>query len=88
MAFDILPERFHFASVDLEQGDSFFLCDSTGAILYRQTSLTQPAPQVQQYLRGLIAQIEAGELDSVSDSIHDLNGEQRTVCYTRMDNGW
>ena len=88
MPFDILPEYFRFSTVELEEGGSFFLCDRTGAILYQQTDLNLPAQQVQQYLSGLLAQIEAGELDRVSDSVHDLNGEQRAVCYTRMDNGW
>ena len=88
MAFDILPERFQFTSVELAQGGSFFLCDSAGAVLYQQTDLELPDAQIQQYLNSLITKIEAGELDSASDAIHDLEGEQRAVCYTRMDNGW
>ena len=88
MAFDIMPERFHFASVDLDRGDSFFLCDSQGAILYQQTDLDLPASQIQQYLNSLISQIEGGLMEGSSAWVHDLDGRQRAVCYTRMSNGW
>lgn len=90
MAFDILPEniRFQLDSMSLEKGDSFFLCDSMGRIIYKQTDLEASDQTLQQYLNGLIEQFEAGALGSYDDHIIDLDGNQRAAYFTRMDNGW
>ena len=41
VAFDIRSERslFGFGALDLPEGNSFFLCDSTGRVIYRETAL-------------------------------------------------
>ena len=41
MAFDILPEGLWFETADLHLGDSFFLCDSRGTVIYQATELEQ-----------------------------------------------
>ena len=88
MAFDILLEHFSFAAPEMEAEESFFLCDREGAVIYQQTALQLPRDQVQQYLRGLVERIEAGELADHTSSIQDLDGQTRGVYYTRMENGW
>lgn len=87
MAFDILPEHLRFDSVDLEEGDSFFLCDSVGTVIYQETDLDLPRAQLQEYLADLVERIQSGALDD-QPVIRDLSGQRRGVYYTRMDNGW
>ena len=90
LAFDIFPENFDFQFDALDQlsGNSFFLCDSTGAIIYQQTASEQTPEVVQHYLRDLIQKIDAGELTDYATPISDMEGNLRAVSYTRMDNGW
>lgn len=87
MAFDILPERFHFDAVDLETGDSFFLCDSAGTVIYHKTDLDLPREELQDYLTGIVRRIQSGELAN-RPTIRDLDGRLRGVYFSQMDNGW
>ena len=87
MAFDILPEHLRFDTADLAEDDSFFLCDSTGTIIYQKTGLDLDQEEMQNYLTGLVEKIEAEGLERYS-IIRDLDGQRRGVYYTRMDNGW
>lgn len=92
LAFDLYPENFsfHFDMLDLPNSTSLFLCDSQGVPLYVRTSMTgHPEDEVQGYLSGLVGRIEAGEFDDGDPSkAIDLDGRERTVSYTRLDNGW
>ena len=88
LAFDVYPEsfQFRFATTDLPDGVSYFLCDSAGVDLYHQTDL--PEEDVPAYLDGLIARIDAGELEGHDAYVIDSNGERRAVDYSRLANGW
>ena len=90
MAFDILPEniRFQFDDLSMEAGDSFFLCDSRGQIIYADTGIELPREEVQAYLNSLVARISAGEVDGSGLNISDLDGQARAVYYARLNNGW
>ena len=88
LAFDVYPESFElrFAATDLPAGVSYFLCDGAGVDLYHQTDL--PEEDVPAYLAGLIARIEAGELEGHDAFVIDSHGERRAVDYSRLANGW
>ena len=88
LAFDVYPEsfQFRFATTDLPDGVSYFLCDSAGVDLYHQTDL--PEEDVPAYLDVLIARIDAGELEGHDAYVIDSNGERRAVDYSRLANGW
>ncbi len=90
MAFDILPEniRFQFDELSMEAGDSFFLCDSHGQIIYADTDIERPREEVQAYLNSLVARISAGEVEGPGLNISDLDGQARAVYYARLNNGW
>lgn len=90
MAFDILPEniRFQFDELSMEAGDSFFLCDSRGQIIYANTDIERPREEVQAYLNSLVARISAGEVEGPGLNISDLDGQARAVYYARLSNGW
>ena len=90
MAFDILPEniRFQFDELSMEAGDSFFLCDGRGQIIYADTDIERPREEVQAYLNSLVARISAGEVEGPGLDISDLDGQARAVYYARLNNGW
>lgn len=90
LAFDIFPEnlRNRFEAPGLSQTGSFFLCDSQGTLIYKQTAMEWTDEQIQLYLDELITKIDAGELEASAATVTDLDGVERTVYYTRMDNGW
>lgn len=90
LGFDIFTENFHFQTdpLSLAHADSFFLCDSSGALLYARTGLELDNDDLQAYCNELLAKISAGELDGYADHITDLDGNRRGVYYSRMDNGW
>ena len=87
MAFDILPAHLELEASALQQGDSFFLCDSAGALIYQETDLELPRQELEAYLAGLVERIADGSLDA-DPAIRDLDGQQRGVYYTRLENGW
>ena len=88
LAFDVYPEsfQFRFATSDLPEGVSYFLCDSAGAPLYARTDL-DPAT-VAPYLADLVSRIDAGEFEGHDANLVDSRGERRAVDYTRLSNGW
>ena len=87
MAFDILPENLELDLKGLREGDSFFLCDSQGTIVYKDTDMDYPQEEIQSYVRGIVERIDSGQL-SKDASIRDMDGERRGVYSTRMENGW
>lgn len=87
MAFDILPEHLHLETAELTEGDSLFLCDGAGALIYQNTALDLPREELQGYLTGLVERISAGALEE-NPAVRDLEGNRRGIYYARMDNGW
>lgn len=90
VAFDISLDKldFQFESLPLTKGNSFFLCDSKGAVIYQRTELQKSEEVRQQYLNDLIGQINVGKQEHYSDSVIDPDGNKCAVYYTRMKNGW
>ena len=93
LAFDLYPENFsfHFDMLELPESTSLFLCDSVGNPLYTRSSMgkSHSDEEVAGYLQELVERIDAGEFsDGDLTRIVDLDGRERAVSYTRMDNGW
>lgn len=88
LAFDVYPEsfQFRFATTDLPEGVSYFLCDSAGVPLYARTDLDPAA--VAPYLVDLVSRIDAGEFEGHDANLVDSRGERRAVGYTQLSNGW
>ena len=90
-AVDILPEHLssHFDLLEMEGEDSLYVCDSAGTPLYMRSALeAYDERDVDAYLRDIVGRIntqgdESGQLIAI-----DLQGAERTVSYTRMDNSW
>lgn len=90
IGFDIFPSsfRFQFDPLELSFEDSFFLCDRQGNLIYKQTDLVVSDQKLETYVSGLVDKINHGELETYEDSITDLDGNEKAVYYTYLDNGW
>lgn len=93
LAFDIFPENFklHSESMALPEDSSYFLCDRAGTLLYMQSGLEEqkfPRETVQEYVDELIDDIQSGAFDGYDTFTYDMEGRQRGVYFTAMDNGW
>lgn len=90
VAFDIFPEQFRMENVDnrLPEGSSYFLCDSSGNLLYSETDLEMSVDSMQAYMDMLLSKIRDGSFDSTSAYIHRPQDEKRAAYYDVADNGW
>ena len=91
VAFDIYPGHLEFQSdlMELPEDTSFFLCDTKGTAIYRQTELQgYSEEEVDRYLIELIEGIRNGEYDRYDSYIYDLEHDRRNVYYSSMRNGW
>ena len=90
LAFDIFPQNFQFQKnpLTLPEEASFYLCDSAGTLIYKQTILNLPDNEIQRYMNILVRSILNGEQDAYDSSIYDPNGNLRNVYYSIMPNGW
>lgn len=91
LAFDLYPGRLAAEEGEgsLPLGSSYFLCDSTGSLLYAQTSLqTESWAELEKYIQVVFDQIQAGQLDGAQEYIYDLTAEKRAVYFNTTENGW
>lgn len=90
MAFDIFPENFQIAvnPQNLPVGGSYYLCDTKGTLLYAHTETEGSSREIQEYVKQLFGQIEAGEVDAPGEFVYDLEGAKWGVYYTAAPNGW
>lgn len=90
LAFDIFTGyfRLQFQPLDFNHGESFFLCDSKGTILYQQTRLKESEEDIQKYVLRVIKKIKEKELETYNSYIADPQGNRRAVYHTVMNNGW
>ena len=90
LGFDIFPRNFHYegTSLDLDAGDSFFLCDGSGVLLYARTELDVSEQTLRDYCADLLKKVRAGELGEYDDFIRDKDGQKRAVYVYPMQNGW
>ena len=90
MAFDIFPENFQVAvnPQNLPEGSSYYLCDTKGTLLYAHTEMPSDSEEMQEYIKRLFDQIQAGEMADPEDFIYDVQGAKRGAYYTTAPNGW
>lgn len=90
VAFDIFPDQLHVENNNsrLPEGSSYFLCDSSGNLLYSETRLDISREKLQNYIDSLVSKIKDGSFDSSSAYIHNPKDEKRAAYYDVADNGW
>ncbi len=90
VAFDIFPEQFRVEkeSSRLPKGSSFFLCDSSGNLLYSESHLDISREQMQNYIDMLISKIQDGSFESSRAYVHNPRDEKRAAYYDVAENGW
>ena len=90
LAFDIFSEnlRVHSSAIQLPEKSSYFVCDSTGTLIYQQAVKGRSWDELQAYVDSILVKIESGSLDAYDTYIDDLDGQRRGVYYYSMSNGW
>lgn len=90
-AFDINPSQFRRNVEDydnLPEGSAYFLCDSSGQLLYEETESEVSRDALQQYMDILIGKIEDGDFPRANAYVHNPAGEKRAAYYDVAGNGW
>lgn len=90
IAFDVFPENFHVSAnpVELPHNSSYYLCDTSGRLLYHESNLGISDGELQTYIDEIVGKIENGDLSSPKAYVLDPNGHQRGVYYDTAQNGW
>ena len=90
LAFDVFPENFQLQddSLTMMKGASYFLCDESGNVIYMQTDLSGSREVIEDYVRELLDEVRAGEMDEYDAAVRDVDGQKRNVYYAQMSNGW
>lgn len=71
----------------LPEGCSFYLCSASGDLLYAKTQLQVEPEELQEHIRTIFDQIQAGNLDGAQEYIYDLLSEKRAVYFHTHENG-
>lgn len=90
VAFDVFPENFRVEHnrQELPEGSSYFLCDSNGTLLYRDSSVDGTEEEISAYVKRLFDDIQKGDLEAADAYISDFIGEKRGIYYNEAENGW
>ena len=90
LAIDLYPGKFHEDddTKNLPDNSSFYLCDSSGNLIYSNTQWDVSGEEMQWYTDKLLLGIADGSLVAFDASFQDPNGMERGVYYYVMSNGW
>lgn len=90
LAIDLYPQYFKsWATMEsLPENSSFFLCDTSGTLIYYETISGIEIENVQEYVDNLNVSLEKGEFDDPKSFIYDQQGQKRGVYYNIAENGW
>lgn len=90
VAFDLYSENFQESHRDMQllESSSYYVCDSTGEVLYYRASFDVSDEKVVAYVKDLYRRIDSGEMEDGNGTIKDLDGKKRGVYYYRAPNGW
>lgn len=90
LAFNIrLNDLYAFSNeASMPEDSSYYLLDRNGQFVYVNSRMNPDLPEAQAYMAGLVERIEDGSLEDPDAYITDVEGVERGVYYTVMDNGW
>lgn len=90
LAFDIQAPAVedHREKTELPESTSYFLLDSSGALLTGNTDMDLWDDSTQEYLTTLFDAINASESDQGMIQMRDTGSSDRSVFYARLNNGW
>lgn len=90
VAFDIFPHNFkHLTKHEsLPAGSEYFLCDSSGVLLYSISELKDTDPATAAFVKKVFDEIKQGVHDNHDSTVIDLKGKERVVYYNTAENGW
>lgn len=89
-AMDVFVQNptLHNTAHSLPEDCSYYLCDSSGTLLYSVTQWDVSSQDLQSYADYMLAGIADGSLLSYDSSFQDMEGVARGVYSQTMKNGW
>lgn len=89
-AMDVFVQNtaLHNTAHSLPDDCSYYLCDSSGTVLYSVTKWEVSEQELQAYADYMLQGIADGSLVSYDSSFRDIDGVERGVYYQTMSNGW
>lgn len=87
----VLPTGYlqaHHSKQNLPDGGAYYLCDSTGSLLYYNVPFEFTEDALRAYVKDLFDRVSRGELDGKHNSIIGMQGVPRGLYYQNMSNGW
>lgn len=90
LATDIVLEKLPAAvsKDEMPEDSAYYLIDSDGMLLFKQSDLDLSSSEGSNYLRFLVEGVRDGAYCDPSATVTDLTGTTRGVYYFEMDNGW
>ena len=90
VAFDIFPENFrsNLTYGNLPEGSTYFLCDSSGTLLYNELEREVTREEAQNYADQLLEKIRDGSISRSNAEVRNLRGERQLAYYDIAENGW
>ena len=90
VAFDIFLHNFkHLTKHEsLPAGSEYFLCDSSGVLLYSKSQLDDKDPATMAFVKKVFDEIKQGVHEDHGSTVTDVNGKERVVYYNFAENGW
>lgn len=90
LAFDLFPYnfKFHITPQHKDRRHAFFICDGNGTLLYKNTVFSYHDVKLQSYVNSLLQKIQNGDFESHTSYVIGLDGNRRSVYYSKMSNGW
>ena len=89
-AMDVFVQNpsLHNTAHTLPEDCSYYLCDSSGTLLYSVAPWDVTSQELQSYLDQMLAGIADGSLLAYDATFTDMDGVARGVYCQRMPNGW
>lgn len=90
VAFDIFLHNFKQLTKheSLPAGSEYFLCDSSGVLLYSKSQLDDKDPATMAFVKKVFDEIKQGVHEDHGSTVTDVNGKERVVYYNFAENGW
>jgi signal transduction histidine kinase/CheY-like chemotaxis protein len=90
IAFDVFYHDYHgeLRDLDLPSNGAYYLCDSSGNVIYHQTRVYDNCDDIQDFATWILGYLEPNETYASVTSYTDAKGNARSGYVGRMDNGW
>jgi signal transduction histidine kinase/CheY-like chemotaxis protein len=90
IAFDVFYHDYHgeLRDLDLPSNGAYYLCDSSGNVIYHQTRVYDNCDEIQKFATWALGYLASNETYASITNYTDAKGNARSGYIGRMNNGW